>query len=435
MVALLQSDALLKRQSYYEASVTRAALQPSLNGEVKTDVVVVGAGFAGLSAAIELAQRGFKVAVVEADRVCSGASGRNGGQVIVGFASGQQVFEQQLGLGAARQAWDMSLEAIDLIDQRIAQFGIDCERKNGYLYVADSVRKAKALDAEMDAMEKSYGLATVRAHGAAVRSFIDSPRYVASAYETRSGHLHPLKYGLGLAQAALGMGVQIYENTAALSITQDAGVCLRTEHGQVRARYALLAGNCTLPALGPQLAPSIAARVMPVGTYIVATERLDPALVQRLIPSGAAACDNNVVLDYFRFSQDARLLFGGRVSYSSRTPARLQQRMAARMATVFPQLRGTPIEFTWGGFVDISMNRAPDFGRLGKNVYYLQGFSGHGVALTGLAGQLVAQAMAGEAARFELFSRLQHRDFPGGPLLRAPSLVLGMLYHRIKDYL
>ncbi len=435
MVALLQSDALLKRQSYYEASVTRAALQPSLNGEVKTDVVVVGAGFAGLSAAIELAQRGFKVAVVEADRVCSGASGRNGGQVIVGFASGQQVFEQQLGLGAARQAWDMSLEAIDLIDQRIAQFGIDCERKNGYLYVADSVRKATALDAEMDAMEKSYGLATVRAHGAAVRSFIDSPRYVASAYETRSGHLHPLKYGLGLAQAALGMGVQIYENTAALSITQDAGVCLRTEHGQVRARYALLAGNCTLPAFGPQLAPSIAARVMPVGTYIVATERLDPALVQRLIPSGAAACDNNVVLDYFRFSQDARLLFGGRVSYSSRTPARLQQRMAERMATVFPQLRGTPIEFTWGGFVDISMNRAPDFGRVGKNVYYLQGFSGHGVALTGLAGQLVAQAMAGEAARFELFSRLQHRDFPGGALLRAPSLVLGMLYHRIKDYL
>ena len=282
---------------------------------------------------------------------------------------------------------------------------------------------------------KSYGLATVRAHGAAVRSFIDSPRYVASAYETRSGQLHPLKYGLGLAQAALGLGVQIYENTAALSITQDAGVCLRTEHGQVRARYALLAGNCTLPAFGPQLAPSIAARVMPVGTYIVATERLDPALVQRLIPSGAAACDNNVVLDYFRFSQDARLLFGGRVSYSSRTPARLQQRMAARMATVFPQLRGTPIEFTWGGFVDISMNRAPDFGRLGKNVYYLQGFSGHGVALTGLAGQLVAQAMAGEAARFELFSRLQHRDFPGGPLLRAPSLVLGMLYHRLKDYL
>jgi len=434
MVALLQSDALLKRQSYYEASVTRAAPQPPLKGEVHTDVVVVGAGFAGLSAAVELAQRGFQVVVLEADRACSGASGRNGGQVIVGFASGQQVFEQQLGLGAARQAWDMSLEAIDLIDQRIAQFGIDCERKNGYLYVADSVRKARALDAEMDAMEKSYGLATVRAHGSAVRSFIDSPRYVASAYETRSGHLHPLKYGLGLAQAAQTLGVQIFENTAALSMTQEAGVCLRTEHGQVRARYALLAGNCTLPAIAPRLAPDLGARIMPVGTYIVGTAPLEPKLVQGLIPSGAAACDNNVVLDYFRFSQDARMLFGGRVSYSARTPGRLGQVMAARMAAVFPALKGVPVDFVWGGFVDISMNRAPDFGRVGPNVYYLQGFSGHGVALTGLAGKLVAEAMAGEASRFEVFSRLQHRYFPGGAWLRTPSLVLGMLYYRLRNY-
>ena len=409
-------------------------MQPSLDGEVDTDVVVVGAGFAGLSAAIELAQRGFKVVVLEADRVCSGASGRNGGQVIVGFASGQQVFEQQLGVAPARQAWEMSLEAIDLIDKRIVQFGIDCERKNGYLYVADSARKARALDAEMDAMEKNYGLATVRAHGAAVRSFIDSPRYVASAYETRSGHLNPLKYGLGLAQAAQGMGVQIYENTAALSMTQIADVRLRTKHGQVCARFALLAGNCTLPAIAPRLAPDLGARIMPVGTYIVGTAPLEPQLVQRLIPSGAAACDNNVVLDYFRFSQDARMLFGGRVSYSARTPARLGQVMAARMAAVFPALQGVPVDFVWGGFVDISMNRAPDFGRVGQNVYYLQGFSGHGVALTGLAGQLVAEAMAGEASRFEVFSRLQHRDFPGGSWLRTPSLVLGMLYHRLRNY-
>jgi len=434
MVSLLQSDAMLKRQSYYEASVTRPAQQPSLDGAVDTDVVIVGAGFAGLSAALELAQRGFKVVVVEADRVCSGASGRNGGQVIVGFASGQEVFEQQLDMAYARRAWDMSLEAIDLIDRRIAQFGITCERKNGYLYVADSARKARALDAEMDTMEKTYGLSTVRAHGPAVRSFIDSPRYVASAYETRSGHLHPLKFGLGLAQAALGLGVQIYEKTVALSMTQEGGVTLRTERGQVCARYALLAGNCTLPALAPRLAPRLGARIMPVGTYIVGTAPLEPALVQRLIPSGAAACDNNVVLDYFRFSQDARMLFGGRVSYSARTPARLGQLMAARMAAAFPALKGVPVDFVWGGFVDISMNRAPDFGRLGQNVYYLQGFSGHGVALTGLAGQLVAEAIAGEASRFDVFSRLQHRDFPGGAWLRAPSLALGMLYYRLRNY-
>jgi gamma-glutamylputrescine oxidase len=217
-------------------------------------------------------------------------------------------------------------------------------------------------------------------------------------------------------------------------MTQDAGVRLRTEHGQVRARYALLAGNCTLPAIAPCLAPGLGARIMPVGTYIVGTAPLEPKLVQRLIPSGAAACDNNVVLDYFRFSQDARMLFGGRVSYSARTPARLGQVMAARMAAVFPALQGVPVDFVWGGFVDISMNRAPDFGRVGQNVYYLQGFSGQGVALTGLAGQLVAEAMAGEASRFEVFSRLQHRDFPGGEWLRTPSLVLGMLYYRLRNY-
>jgi gamma-glutamylputrescine oxidase len=173
---------------------------------------------------------------------------------------------------------------------------------------------------------------------------------------------------------------------------------------------------------------------MPVGTYIVATPPLDSTLVQRLIPSGAAVCDNNVVLDYFRFSQDKRLLFGGRVSYSAKTPARLSARMASRMGAVFPQLKGAPLEYLWGGFVDISMNRAPDFGRLADNVYYLQGFSGHGVALTGLAGQLVAQAIAGETSRWELFSRLKHRDFPGGAVMRTPSLVLGMLYHRLRNY-
>jgi len=434
MASLLRSDTQLKRHSYYEASLTRPAPLAPLVGDLEADVVVVGAGFAGLSAAIELAQRGFKVVALEADRVCSGASGRNGGQVIVGYASGQSELERQLGQAAARQMWDMSLEAIDLMDARIAQWGIDCERQYGYLYVADSARKARALDVEMDALDKAYGLPTERAYGADVRALIDSPRYVACAYEKRSGHVHPLKYGLGLASAALALGVQICENTAALTLEQGNAVVLRTANGQVRARYVLLAGNCTLPAFGPQLAPSIAARIMPVGTYIVATRGLDPALVRRLIPSGAAACDNNVVLDYFRFSQDARLLFGGRVSYSSRTPTDLQQRMAARLAAVFPQLGNTPVEFIWGGFVDISMNRAPDFGRLGKNVYYLQGFSGHGVALTGLAGQLVAQAIAGEAARFELFSRLQHRDFPGGALLRAPTLMLGMLYQRLREY-
>jgi gamma-glutamylputrescine oxidase len=192
----------------------------------------------------------------------------------------------------------------------------------------------------------------------------------------------------------------------------------------VTSSFGVLAGNCTLGEYGPRVAPEINARIMPVGTYIVGTAPLAPDLCARLIARDAAVCDNNFVLDYFRFSADYRMLFGGRVSYSAQTPARLQERMATRLAAVFPELSGIPIEYVWGGFVDISMNRAPDFGRLGRNLYYLQGFSGHGVALTGFAGQLVAQAVAGQSERFDVFASLRHRSFPGGSLLRMPSLVL-----------
>lgn len=432
---ILQSDTQLNQQSYYEASVQREPLQPPLQGDLRADVLVVGAGFAGLSAAIELAQRGYDVVVLEADRVCSGASGRNGGQAIVGFASGQGPFEEQLGRDDARVAWQMSLQALELMDQRMAEFQIDCDRVHGYLYVADSPRKARALLQDMQDMQDRYGLQSTVVEGAGVRSHIDSPAYCASAYEDLSGHLHPLKYGLGLARAARSLGVRIFEGSAVRELQRGSTVLARTTEGSVAASFCVLAGNCTLAEYGPQVAPEIAARIMPVGTYIIGTAPLGEALCQQLIPSNAAVCDNNFVLDYFRFSADHRMLFGGRVSYSARTPAHLKELMARRMAEVFPQLAGVPVEFVWGGFVDISMNRAPDFGRLGSNIYYLQGFSGHGVSLTGLAGQMVAQAVAGQAERFDLFARLQHRRFPGGKWLRTPSLVLGMAYHQLMDKL
>ena len=434
MASLLKSDTQLNQHSYYEASVLRPAPLPELQTDLYADVVVVGAGFAGLSAAIELAQRGLQVVVLEADRICSGASGRNGGQTIVGFASGQGPFEAQLGPAGARQAWDMSLEAIDLIERRIAEFQIDCDRVQGYLYVADSPRKVRALEEEMQTLERDYGFATQWATGAAVQDHIGSARYLACAYEKRSGHLHPLKYGLGLARAAASLGVQIFENSAVTALDRGATVTAHTAQGQVRARFAVLAGNCTLPAYGPAVAPELATRAMPVGTYILGTAPLGAERAAALLPQNAAVCDNNFVLDYFRLSADTRMLFGGRVSYTTSTPRHLKQVMAQRMAAVFPALHNVPVDYVWGGFVDISMNRAPDFGRLGDNIYYLQGFSGHGVALTGLAGQLVAQAVVGQAQRFDVFSKLKHRNFPGGALLRTPSLVLGTWYHRIRDH-
>ena len=430
---LLQSDTQLNQKSYYESSVKREIAEPALSDDIVADVVVVGAGFAGLSAAIELAQRGYKVVVLEADRVCSGASGRNGGQAIVGFASGQAPFEQQLGQADAKRAWEMSLQGLDLLDQRIAEFEIDCDRVHGYLYVAETARKARALEAEMTAMDRDYGLATEWATGANVQRYIQSPRYCAAAYERTSGHLHPLKYGLGLARAAKQLGVKIFENSPVLDMRRAPTLTALTARGQVKASFGVLAGNCMLGEYGPRVAPDITPRIMPVGTYIVGTAPLSPEVCARLIARHAAVCDNNFVLDYFRFGADHRLLFGGRVSYSARTPAHLQESMAKRLAAVFPGLTEVAIDYVWGGFVDISMNRAPDFGRLGSNLYYLQGFSGHGVALTGLAGQLVAQAIAGQSERFDLFASLQHRPFPGGALLRMPSLVLGMLYHRLGE--
>jgi gamma-glutamylputrescine oxidase len=432
--SLLDADSQLKQQSFYEASVQRPPPAAPLQDTVQADVVVVGGGFAGLSAALELAQTGLSVVLLEADRIGSGASGRNGGQAIVGYASGQAPFEQQLGAADAQRAWDLSLQAVDLIGRRIAAHGIECDWQAGYTCVADSPGKARALRAEYEAHQRR-GLSCSWAEGADVARFIDSPRYRAAFHEQRSGHLHPLKYALGLARAAQAAGVQVFEHSPVTALQRGATLVARTAQGQVRARLGVLAGNCTLPGFGPGVAPELAPRTMPVGTYLIGTEPLAPALCERLIPGNAAVCDNNFVLDYFRFSAERRLLFGGRVSYTTRTPRDLKGVMALRLAQVFPDLRHVPVPYVWGGFVDISMNRAPDFGRLGHNLYYLQGFSGHGVALTGLAGQLVAEAVAGQAGRFDLFARLQHRPFPGGALLRTPTLALGMLWYRLRDAL
>ena len=432
--SLIGSDTQLNRQSYYEASVQRGPGYPGLQGERVVDALVVGGGFAGLSAALEMAQRGLSVALLEADRVGSGASGRNGGQAIVGFASGQEPFEAQLGKADAQRAWDMSLEAIDLLDARIQRHGIDCDRRFGYVYVADSARKARALRDEADGLQ-ARGIGVEWAEGEVVRGLIGSQRYVAAAREHRSGHLHPLKFALGLARAAEAAGVQVFEHSPVTQLRRGEKLVAHTPQGRVVARFGVLAGNCTLPAYGPAVAPEIAPRVMPVGTYIIGTEPVDAALAERLLPGDVAACDNNFVLDYFRFSADHRMLFGGRVSYTTMTPPNLKEVMRQRMVAIFPALAGVPVEHVWGGFVDISMNRAPDFGRLGPNLYYLQGFSGHGVALTGLAGLLAAECVAGQAGRFDVFARLRHQRFPGGPLLRTPTLALGMLWHRLRDLL
>ena len=433
--ALLDIDHELTRQSYYAATAPQAPRHAPLQGRVDTDVAIVGAGLAGLSAALELAQRGFRVTVLEARQVGWGASGRNGGQAIHGLACDMAVIEAQLGREPARRVWDMTIEALDLLRERCRRHAIDCDWRDGFLEVAVTARKARDLQARAERTATAYGYPLAWIAPAQLPQWLASPRYHSGVHDPRSGHLHPLKYTQGLARAAAGLGVAIHEDSAVLRLDPGPQAVLHTAQGHVSARHVLLAGNVYLQGLAPRLESCI----MPVGTYIVCSEPLGAERAGALIPCGAAVCDNNFVLDYFRTTADHRLLYGGRVSYSTRTPGHLAASMQRRMSDIFPPLTGTRIDFAWGGFVDISMNRAPDFGRLGTgaaaNVYYLQGFSGHGLALTGLAGKLVAEAIAGDASRFDTFAGIRHRPFPGGKWLRTPALVLAMSYYRLRDVL
>ncbi len=429
-----KKEAALTQNSYYEASVTRPAVSVPLQGRICADVCVIGGGYAGLSAALELRARGYSVALLEARQIGWGASGRNGGQAIVGFAS-DEAFESQLPPAQAKSAWQTTVEALHLLRQRIGEHQIECDFVPGYMSLAVNAKKARALHAWVEHIERNYDytMQPIAAHE--VGEWIASKRFHSGVYDPLSGHLHPLKYCLGLAAAARAAGVQIFENSLATQLVRGTRPELHTAQGQVSCEFVVLAGNVYLNQFGPQLAPEIASRIMPVGTYVIATESLGQERAQALIRNRAAVCDTNFVLDYFRLSADHRVIFGGEVSYSTATPIHLVANMRRRMLAVFPQLADVAVPHVWGGFVDITINRAPDFGCLDKNVYYLQGFSGHGLALSGLAGKLVAQAVAGQAERFDLLSRISHHPFIGGAALRTPALVLGMLYYRLRDLL
>jgi gamma-glutamylputrescine oxidase len=418
--------------SYYAASANPAPRHAPLSGEIEADVCVVGGGIAGCSTALHLAERGYKVVLIEAQRIGWGASGRSGGQAIVGYASGQQKLVDALGADDARKLWDISVESLELLKQLVERHRIDCDLHWGQMHVAIKRRQTDALRAEQEELERHYGYRHLRfVEGEALRSLLETQRYCAGLYDGASGHLHPLNYTLGLAAAASAAGVSIHEDTAALQIRQGDPLVIRCERGQIRARFMALCCNAYINGLAPKLS----ARIMPVGTYIVATAPLGEARITRLMRENIAVSDINFVLDYFRRSADHRLLFGGRVSYSGLDAFDTKRATRKRMLEVFPQLEDVAIDYAWGGYVDITMSRAPDFGRLAPNVYYLQGFSGHGIALTGMAGKLVAEAIAGHAERFDLFSRIPHRHFPGGKLLRMPALVLAMLWYRLRDLL
>jgi gamma-glutamylputrescine oxidase len=419
--------------SWYWASLPDTTAHPALTGTHTCDVGVVGGGIAGLSAALHLAQKGYRVALLEAQRIGWGASGRSGAQAIFGVAAGQDKLTNLLGASTARRIWDMSVEALSLQRQLIQKHDIDCDYVAGQMHVAIKPRQVLELGAWHRELTEQLNYDSVQLLGKEqTRELVESERYIGGLLDSNSGHLHPLKYVRGLAAAAERAGVVFFEDSRALRYQRrDGSLRLETAAGQLACKQIVFAGNAWLG----DTVPSLAKRIMPVGTYIVATEPLGASVARSLLPQNTAVTDINWVLDYFRRSADHRLLFGGRVSYSGLDPFNTLEATRRRMVQVFPQLRDARIDHAWGGYVDITMNRAPDFGRLEPDVYYLQGFSGHGIALTGLAGQLVAEAIAGTNERFDVFARIPHREFPGGALLRRPALMLAMLYYRLKDLL
>ena len=419
-------------RTYYSATRNPAPARPRLAGSHSCDVCIVGGGIAGTSAALHLAERGFAVILLEAQQIGWGASGRSGAQVLPGVAAGQENLEKLLGAADARKVWDVSVAGMRLVHELIARHGIDGQYVAGHMLTAVKPRQIHELRVHLDELQQRYGYAGVRYMPQdEVRSVLASNRYSGALYDANAGHIHPLNYTLGLAAAAEGKGARIFEGTRAVDFTGRAPVRVRTPEGEVRCRQLVLCGNVYLGSMAPQLQ----ARIIAVGTCMVASEPLGAARAQALIANNAAVADMNWVLDYFRRSADHRLLFGGRVTYAGFDPDRIAAATRKRMVLVFPQLKDVKVEFAWGGEVDITRNRAPDFGRLTPEVYYLQGFSGHGVALAGMAGKLVSEAIAGDAARFDVFAHIPHGGFPGGPALRRPALVLAMLYYRIKDLL
>ena len=433
MLAPWEND--LTRGSYYEASATRPPPASRLEGRILADVCIVGAGYAGLCAALDLAERGYSVTVLEARAVGWGASGRNGGQVIAGYGhGGEDTLEAQLAPADAKRAWAISMEGLQLLQQRIARHAIACDYTPGYLSLAVSARKAHALQQRMQHMARHYGHEQRWIGPQEIGQWVASERFHAGTLDLASGHLHPLKYALGLAAAARATGVQLYEHSTALRIEPGAQPVVKTAQGEVACHYVLLAGNTYLQAFGPALAPRLARRILPVLSYMIATEPMGQERADALIRQRVAASDTNHVLDYFRLSADHRLLFGGGDSHRPAPMPRVAADMRRLMLQAFPQLDDLAVSHVWGGQVDVSLNQAPDFGRLGSNIYYLQGFSGHGLALTGIAGRLVAEAMAGQAERFDLLARLRHRNFPAG-VLRAPALQLALWYYQVRDFL
>jgi len=417
--------------SYYFSTLNRTKDYQRLEHRIEADVRVVGGGFTGVASALELAEKGYKVVLLEAHKIGWGASGRNGGQIIRGLGHDVEKFENTIGKQGVESLYKMGHELNQIIFERVAKYDIDCDLTMGYCDLATRKKDLVGLQQEFEFLNKKNYAYPIRLldQDTLKRDVIGSDFYLGGLEDMGSGHLHPLNLCTGEAEIAAELGVEIFENSSVIKIIKGKKTTLQTMNGQVTANKVVLAGNAYLG----NLEPKIAGKVLPAGSYVMATEVLEPSVYEKLLPGNHAVCDQRIDLDYFRLSADKRLLFGGMCNYSGRDPKDIKASLYPKMLKAFPQLGGIKIDFQWGGMIGIGANRLPQIGRLKNNIYYAQAYSGHGVNVTHLAAKLVAEAIDGQESGFDIFNKVNHITFPGGQHLRSPLLALGMMYHKMLD--
>lgn len=418
--------------SYYAATANEGFDEGALEGQVRADVCVIGAGYTGVSTALHLAEKGYQVVVLEANKIGWGASGRNGGHVGTGQRKDQADLEASLGFERAKLLWDFGLEAVATVEERIKRHKIACDLKQGILHLANKASEVEGLKAGVQTLRDRYHYEEAEfVDRDAVQQMVGSAGYHAGYLDRGSRHLHPLNYLLGLAKAAKQAGVQFYQDSPVTHYDKGEPAQVHTAAGSVQAAYVVFATNGYLHKLEPRLAR----KIMPINNFVLATEPLAESVARSLIRDDVAVQDSLFVINYWKLSGDNRLIFGGGENYTSRFPSDIKQFVRKYMLKVYPQLAETRIEYGWGGTLAITLNRMPSFGRLEPNVFYGQGYSGHGVPTATMAGKLLAEAISGTAERFDVLASLPQPMFPGGTLLRWPGLVAGMLYYSLLDKL
>ncbi|MCF6301967.1 MAG: FAD-binding oxidoreductase [Devosiaceae bacterium] len=416
--------------SYYAASANDMRQFPAIQGDEKCDVCVIGGGYTGLSSALHLAKSGFDVILLEAQRVGFGASGRNGGQVGSGQRLEQNDLEKMLGKTRARQLWELAEESKSTVRNLIGEHKIECDYKPGVLHTELRAKNVRHTADYVEKLQVEYGYSDIELFDRdQVCAALGTTAYWGGAMDWGAGHLHPLNFALGLAKACVSAGVRIFEQSRVERISRGDPAKVLTDKGAVSANFVALGANGYLGNLEPE----VANHVMPINNFIVATEPLGKKRARALIRENVAVADSKFVVNYFRLSEDNRLLFGGGESYGYKFPADIAAKARTPMLQIYPQLADTKIDYAWGGTLAITINRMPDFRRLAPNIFSASGYSGHGVAMATLAGKLMAEAIGGTASRFDMMAEVPGRSFPGGAVMRSPLLALAMSWYSFRD--